>query len=333
MVPNPSWHSAANLTLGTSSGKDIWGHCDPNKVINTNIVWMSNSKNFKTKSVYTLFVGEKIDASRPQDYITFQGRTYKVKDIVTYFCPSSSWLGYSAWIGFTATGLKSVSTNPNGSLNYTAHYQTSPGVWTYANTTNTGYEFYKFHIRNLYTLSFNTPGGSAIASITGIQYQYPLGGDESLGLAPIVKPADPTREGYRFLGWYTDSNYRNVFNWEKATMPYNNLELFAKWEPTDYTVTFLDRENGAVVAQTGVSKGGRVADPAIYSEGRGYEGHGVFQGWYLRANANAEVRYPFEMEIYNNLTIYAKWQTGGFTVRYDANGGTGTVPTDAQSYD
>lgn len=62
---------------------------------------------------------------------------------------------------------------------------------------------------NQYTIAFDTAGGSEIASIT-----------QDYGTA-ITAPADPTREGYTFIGW------------DKAiptTMPAENITLKAKWK-------------------------------------------------------------------------------------------------------
>ena len=62
---------------------------------------------------------------------------------------------------------------------------------------------------NRYTITFDTAGGSEIAPIT-----------QDYGTA-ITAPADPTREGYTFIGW------------DKAiptTMPAENITLKAKWK-------------------------------------------------------------------------------------------------------
>lgn len=62
---------------------------------------------------------------------------------------------------------------------------------------------------NQYKITFDTNGGSEIASIT-----------QDYGTA-ITAPADPTREGYTFIGWDKEI---------PATMPAENITLKAKWK-------------------------------------------------------------------------------------------------------
>ncbi len=44
-----------------------------------------------------------------------------------------------------------------------------------------------------------------------------------------VKPADPVRKGYSFEGWYTDSEYKTKYDFEKLVN--KALTLYAKWLP------------------------------------------------------------------------------------------------------
>ena len=65
---------------------------------------------------------------------------------------------------------------------------------------------------NRYTITFDTAGGSDIAPIT-----------QDYGTA-ITAPADPTREGYTFIGWDRDI---------PVTMPAENITLKARWKDSE----------------------------------------------------------------------------------------------------
>ena len=73
-----------------------------------------------------------------------------------------------------------------------------------------------------YTITFDSKGGSAVAPVKA-----------SAG-AEITAPADPTREGYAFLGWFESTDGGTTLS-EKAfvvgIMPARNVTLYAKWGP------------------------------------------------------------------------------------------------------
>ena len=84
--------------------------------------------------------------------------------------------------------------------------------------------------RNKYPVSWDVNGGS---ELTG---EYTKG-DAVYG-APIAKPADPTKTGYVFGGWYTDSELTKPFA-QGMLVPVSGLTLYAKWDAskdTKYTV-------------------------------------------------------------------------------------------------
>ena len=76
-------------------------------------------------------------------------------------------------------------------------------------TKNEALTLYPVWNTNKYTITFDTNGGSEIAPIT-----------QDYGTA-ITSPADPTRDGYTFIGWDTEI---------PATMPAENITLKAKWK-------------------------------------------------------------------------------------------------------
>lgn len=76
-------------------------------------------------------------------------------------------------------------------------------------TKNEALTLYPVWNTNKYTITFDTNGGNEIAPIT---QEYGTN---------ITAPADPTREGYTFIGWDTEI---------PATMPAENITLKARWK-------------------------------------------------------------------------------------------------------
>ena len=76
-------------------------------------------------------------------------------------------------------------------------------------TQNEPLTLYPVWSPNQYTITFDTAGGSEIAPIT-----------QDYG-TNITAPADPTREGYTFIGWDREI---------PTTMPAENITLKAKWK-------------------------------------------------------------------------------------------------------
>ena len=64
----------------------------------------------------------------------------------------------------------------------------------------------------------------------------------------ITAPADPTRAGYTFDGWYSDVTLKSKVEAIPTAMPENSVTYYAKWTPVEYTITYNGLE-GAELSQ------------------------------------------------------------------------------------
>jgi uncharacterized repeat protein (TIGR02543 family) len=161
-----------------------------------------------------------------------------------------------------------------------------------------------------YTVAFNSGGGSNIPAQTVIS-----------GFA-ASRPVDPTRSGYVFDNWYSDSGLTAVYNF--STPVTGNITLYAKWNAaapgSSYTVTFNSNGGSNVPTQT-VNSGGAVVRPASPSRS-GY----TFVDWYGDSGLNTV--YNFAAPVMGNITLYAKWNAlpaGTYIVTSGADSGPGTL--------
>ncbi|OME87852.1 hypothetical protein BK120_00530 [Paenibacillus sp. FSL A5-0031] len=69
-----------------------------------------------------------------------------------------------------------------------------------------------------YTVTFNSNGGSGVASI------------KANSDSPISEPAAPNKEGYIFIGWYKDETLKEQWNFATDKVAEQDITLYAKWE-------------------------------------------------------------------------------------------------------
>lgn len=94
--------------------------------------------------------------------------------------------------------------------------------------------------RSMHTVTFDTADGVTPDRTVGVAY-----GDR------IALPADPTRDGYAFEGWFTDS--RSTLKYEGGPVT-GDMTLTAKWVPVNHTTADIgdnDPTDGKL-ANTGV---------------------------------------------------------------------------------
>ena len=84
------------------------------------------------------------------------------------------------------------------------------------------------------TVTFDSMGGSRVEPMTVLTYDY------------AVVPSFPEREGYDFVGWYTDKQCKNLFDFN-STMILGDITLYAKWEKAFVPETYY--QNTTVYTQ------------------------------------------------------------------------------------
>ena len=125
----------------------------------------------------------------------------------------------------------------------------------------------------------------------------------------VVQPADPTREGYAFKGWYI-VNETEEKKFEFTTPITENLELKAKWAKV-HTVTF-DVDGGTTVSTQKVEDGNKATKPEDPTK----TDYG-FKYWTLD-----DSEFNFNTPITEDITLKAEWEINKYTVTFDLDGGT-----------
>lgn len=133
---------------------------------------------------------------------------------------------------------------------------------------------------------------------------------------PVTKPTDPEQAGFVFVGWYTKDSQKE---YDFSTPVTRDLDLYAKWQPADCTVTFdlngHPNANHAPTSPQTVNHGQPVTEPSPAPEEYGY----TFGGWYKKQTCPNDSKFDFNTSITDHITLYAKWEINKYTVTFDFN--------------
>ena len=202
----------------------------------------------------------------------------------------------------------------------TANYQ--PGALY---TSNGALSLYAVWNQNAYTVSYNANGGSG-APASQTKYH---------GTALTLRSTVPTRSGYTFLGWSTSSTATSPTYSAGSSFTTNaNATLYAVWQknPTQYTITYnANGGSGAPAAQT-KTENVAITLSSTKPTRSGY----TFLGWSTSSTATTPTYYPGSSYTANaSTTLYAVWERvpETYTIKYNANGGTGAPATQTKTED
>ncbi len=153
-----------------------------------------------------------------------------------------------------------------------------------------------------YTITFNANGG--ICDVTSMEAE--------IGRPYGELPA-PTKEGWKFLGWYADTN-ASADRITEDTLFTKYVELYALWYRSTATITF-DADGGQC----------DTASMTVYSDNIYYdmpvptkEGY-TFSGWYCGNELLTDEFMVFHPAV--DKTYTALWIPVSVPVTFDANGG------------
>jgi len=162
-----------------------------------------------------------------------------------------------------------------------------------------------------------------------------------LGIASPVRPVEkgkvvgelptPVRTGYSFAGWYTAAN--GGVRITEQTVVRSSVTYYAHWTAA-WTVTF-DAQGGSVT--DGASGTTRPTIEVLVEKGtaigtlpkperKGY----TFKGWYTAASGGTKIKTTTKIK--KDVTYYAQWTANKYKIKFNANGGSGSMSTISATY-
>ena len=167
-------------------------------------------------------------------------------------------------------------------------------------------------------------GSTKLTNFNESAYQYSIE-------TPISTLPTPQKEGYQFVGWYTNSNLTGIPVTQITSSNTGNKTLYAQWTVNTITIKLNDDLGDTSYTETSCTYGDKFTLPGTYRTG--YTG-------YWAGSKNYFVPYQEYDCTYDNLGVYegevtlaTTWTPYTYTVSFNANGGSGNMNNQSFTYD
>ena len=178
-----------------------------------------------------------------------------------------------------------------------------------------------------YNITYHLNGGTGAANST-----------YTVESAAITLPT-PTKTGYTFGGWFDNENCTGSAITTIAASSTGDKTFYAKWTANTYTVT-LDQTDAETQGVRSIEVTYDTEMPSIAEQLPKRTGY-HFGGYFTEKNGSGTQYYNQEGTAYYNKTwdktsntqLYIKWIANNYTVKFNANGGAGTMENQKFTYD
>lgn len=217
----PSMHDGKLIVGGEANGSAALAIIDLNNGFATTLITTADGSQLTAGILGGIKGAPLVSAQADGTYVYFTVNYGETSDFVNYTSGGGVYrykLGDAEASGvFSATGHYNCCDSPIAC--------DSKGNLYYINDSGT-----LFKLNAGMKVSFNTGEGSKVDFQT------------TAANGSVTKPADPTREGYTFAGWYTDAACTKAYDF--ATAVTSDLTLYAKWTKNEASSPDTDNAGG-----------------------------------------------------------------------------------------
>lgn len=311
-VANDSIPGLAGFAYWTGNGND-----QSSRVVTMNSDWAKGAggnavevnANYRTTKYQLNYWFEDPDQTAAPDSDT---RKYN-SDLKKYYVLNDKY-SQTAYYGSTSTW------NYKEITGMTRAYDTSASI-----TNNTANLYYNRNRWNLYFESDNTRvyTENSIPFEKSLKYYLDADGKYITSIIPTTNPVDKPASGYYFEGWYTTGECipGTKVDFNKLTMPNNDLTLFANWAPRTHRIEFYfdsslsNKLDEAEFPTQLILHNEYGADPGLPAHPMEFEA----VVWFYRDANGEEKSFDFGMPVTEDMKLYPKWRTNvyvNYEVRY-----------------
>ncbi len=163
---------------------------------------------------------------------------------------------------------------------------------------------YNKYLEGVVNVSFDANEG--VVTETGKTAYY----GSAIGTLPV-----PTREGYEFVGWFTEASGGSEVTRDTILTEAKDITLYAHWLLIAFTVYF-NANGGSVEPASKVVYANGVYGSLPTPSRNGYK----FEGWYTISSGGTKITESTAINLNGNQTLYAHWSQ--YTLSFNANGGS-----------
>ncbi|MBQ7453385.1 MAG: InlB B-repeat-containing protein, partial [Clostridia bacterium] len=151
-----------------------------------------------------------------------------------------------------------------------------------------------------------------------------------------------TRSGYHLEGWYKEPGFENAVTALTEVETAGAHSIYAKWAPNTYTIAYNANTGSGSIASAAAVYGQQFTVGAIDS-GIYKTGHTLI-GWSRVDTGHVQLERDETYDVSTligpvladdngaTLILYAVWQEHTYTIRYNANSGSGSIADQVVSY-
>lgn len=233
---------------------------------------------------------------------------------------------YARWLAFDSNGGSTISYTPDFS---------ESGLTKPTDPTKNYYEFAGWYFDEQLTQKYDfkrLPSASSTLYAKWDAVKYTITYILYDGTNSATNPAtytvednvtfsDPSKTGYTFNGWYSNSQFTSALVTGIPVGSHENITIYANFGINQYTISFNSNGGTSVddITQNYATSISAPANPAK----NGYS----FDGWY--SDSTLKNGYMFTTIPAENITLYAKWNLVTYNITYNLDGGTNSASNSA----
>ena len=145
----------------------------------------------------------------------------------------------------------------------------------------------------------------------------------------------PERTGHAFSGWYTEAAGGELIENGSVVASTSVTALYAHYAPNEYTVAFAGNgATGSMSAQAfSYDEAKALAANAFVRKGHSFLGWGLAATDEAAAFADGEIVSNLTAVADATVTLHALWSPNSYTIRFERNGGQGSMSAQTMVYD